>query len=73
MPRAPLHPHFWGQAWIFAHNGKAPAIESYASPHTPVLEAASDSARTFEFLRDYFVEAEPRRAATPFGVSSGRP
>ena len=23
---------FWGQAWIFAHNGKAPAIESYVSP-----------------------------------------
>ena len=59
---------FWGQSWIFAHNGKAPAIEAYASPHTPVLEAASDSARTFEFLRDYFTDAEPRRPYTPFGV-----
>ena len=26
--------YFWGQAWIFAHNGKAPAIESYVSSHT---------------------------------------
>ena len=23
---------FWGQAWIFAHNGKAPAIEPYSAP-----------------------------------------
>jgi len=60
--------NFWGQSWIFAHNGKAPAIESYASPHTPGLEAASDSARTFEFLRDYFTDAEPRRPHTPFAV-----
>ena len=43
-------------------------MESYASPHTPVLEAASDSARTFEFLRDYFADAEPRRIDTPFGA-----
>jgi len=33
-----------------------------------VLEAASDSARTFEFLRDYFADAEPRRPHTPFDV-----
>ncbi|MGA9755811.1 MAG: class II glutamine amidotransferase [Desulfobaccales bacterium] len=59
---------FWDQAWIFAHNGKAPIIEPYVSPNTPLLEAASDSARTFEFLRDYFWEAEPRRPHTPFGV-----
>jgi hypothetical protein len=32
------------------------------------LEAASDSARTFEFLRDYFADAEPRRPHTPFAV-----
>jgi len=56
---------FWGQSWIFAHNGKAPAIESYRSPHLPALEASSDSARTFEFLRDYLLEAEPRRPHTP--------
>ena len=65
--------NFWGQSWIFAHNGKAPAIESYASPHTPVLEAASDSARAFEFLRDYFTDAEPRRLIPRSGLSSGRP
>jgi predicted glutamine amidotransferase len=59
---------FWGQSWIFAHNGKAPAIESYASPHTPVLEAVSDSARAFEFLRDFFLDAESRRSDTPFDV-----
>ena len=68
MPRPSLCPSFWGQDWIFAHNGKAPAIEAYASPHTPVLEASSDSARAFEFLRDYFTDAEPRRLSTPFGV-----
>jgi predicted glutamine amidotransferase len=59
---------FWGQSWIFAHNGKAPGIEPYVSPNLPVLEATSDSARTFEFLRDFFLKAEPRRPYTPFGV-----
>ena len=57
---------FWGQSWIFAHNGKAPALEPYSSRHEPRLEAQSDSARLLEFLRDFFVEAEPRRAHTPF-------
>ncbi len=57
---------FWGQSWIFAHNGKAPAIEPYLSRHQPVLEAQSDSARTLEFLRDFFQEAEPRRPHAPF-------
>jgi predicted glutamine amidotransferase len=57
---------FWGQYWLFAHNGKAPAIESYLSPHEPVLEATSDSARAFEFLRDYFLAAEPRCPHIPF-------
>lgn len=60
--------YFWGQSWIFAHNGKAPAIEPYVSSHPPELAAASDSARTFEFLRDYLTDAEPRRANTPFAV-----
>ncbi|MFZ5447399.1 MAG: class II glutamine amidotransferase [Thermodesulfobacteriota bacterium] len=59
--------NFWGQSWIFAHNGKAPAIESYATPYTPALEATSDSARTFEFLRDFFLNAEPRRHLSQFG------
>jgi len=62
----PFTLEFWGQSWIFAHNGKAPAIEPYSSPHQPVLEAKSDSARAFEFLRDYFLEAEPVRPHTPF-------
>jgi predicted glutamine amidotransferase len=57
---------FWDQSWIFAHNGKAPAIEPYCSRHEPRLEAKSDSARILEFLRDFFVEAEPRRTHTPF-------
>ncbi|MFA5111167.1 MAG: class II glutamine amidotransferase [Desulfobaccales bacterium] len=57
---------FWSQSWLFAHNGKAPLIESYTSTHVPVLKAISDSARAFEFLRDYFLEAEPRRPHTPF-------
>jgi predicted glutamine amidotransferase len=57
---------FWGQSWIFAHNGKAPAIEPYASPHLPRLEAHSDSARAFEFLRDRFLDAEPRRPGASF-------
>jgi predicted glutamine amidotransferase len=57
---------FWGQSWIFAHNGKAPAVEAYVSPNLPLLEAGSDSARTFEFLRDYFRDAEPRRPAVSF-------
>jgi glutamine amidotransferase len=57
---------FWGQSWIFAHNGKAPAIEPYRSSHQPVLEAQSDSARTLEFLRDFFQDAEPRRPQAPF-------
>jgi predicted glutamine amidotransferase len=56
---------FWGQSWLFAHNGKVPAIEGYQSRHTPVLEAVSDSARIFEYIRDLFVEAAPRRTATP--------
>lgn len=57
---------FWGQSWIFAHNGKAPAIEPYLSCQQPVLEARSDSARTLEFFRDFFQDAESRRAQVPF-------
>jgi predicted glutamine amidotransferase len=45
--------NFGGYEWIFAHNGKAPAIESYDSSGIPMKEAVSDSARTFEFLRDH--------------------
>ena len=57
---------FLGQSWIFAHNGKTPAMEAYVSRHTPVLAATSDSARILEFLRDSFVAAEGRRPQTSF-------
>jgi glutamine amidotransferase len=43
---------FRGQDWIFAHNGKAPAIESYRSEKVRLEDAVSDSARTFEYLLD---------------------
>ena len=41
-----------GQDWIFAHNGKAPAIESYQSKDVRLHDVVSDSARTFEYLLD---------------------
>jgi predicted glutamine amidotransferase len=43
---------FAGHDWIFAHNGKAPDIESYRSSGMPIEDAISDSARAFEYLRD---------------------
>ena len=58
--------NFWDQPWLFAHNGKAPAIETYQSRGDPILAASSDSARAFEFLRDHFADAAPRRPHTPF-------
>jgi len=60
----PFSLNFWGQDWLFAHNGKAPAIESYRSSGQPLLEAESDSARAFEFLRDCFTAAASRRWQT---------
>ena len=44
---------FGGHNWIFAHNGKAPAIESYRSSDIAIEDAVSDSARAFEYLRDH--------------------
>jgi len=41
-----------GQDWIFAHNGRAPAMESYRSERARLHDAVSDSARTFEYLLD---------------------
>lgn len=41
-----------GQDWVFAHNGRAPAIEGYRSARFHLDEAVSDSARTFEYLMD---------------------
>ena len=55
--------HFGGHDWIFAHNGKAPLIESYASPGVRLDEAVSDSARTFEYLRDGFTAIDPTAAS----------
>lgn len=46
---------FGGHDWIFAHNGKAPAIESYRSSGAALEEAVSDSARAFEYLRDHLM------------------
>ncbi len=44
---------FGGHDWIFAHNGKALAIESYRSNGIAIEDAVSDSARAFEYLRDH--------------------
>jgi predicted glutamine amidotransferase len=43
---------FCGSEWLFAHNGKAPAIESYGTEGEVSAVAVSDSAKAFEFLRD---------------------
>ena len=43
---------FAGHNWLFAHNGKAPAVENYRTSGSRIEEAQSDSARTFEYLRD---------------------
>lgn len=44
--------HFGGCDWLFAHNGKAPAIESYTTRYNRIDCVVSDSGRAFEFLRD---------------------
>lgn len=56
---------FGGYDWIFAHNGKAPAIESYKSNNTSIDEAVSDSARTFEYLRDQLLHYYRNATALP--------
>jgi predicted glutamine amidotransferase len=55
---------FGGHNWIFAHNGKAPAIESYKSSGMAIEDAVSDSARAFEYLRDH-IEDHYRNPAGP--------
>jgi predicted glutamine amidotransferase len=55
---------FAGYNWIFAHNGKAPAIESYKSSGIAIEDAISDSARAFEYLRDR-MEDHHRHDAKP--------
>jgi predicted glutamine amidotransferase len=47
--------HFGYYDWIFAHNGKATAIESYRTEGPTIPDAVSDSARAFEYLRDRLV------------------
>jgi predicted glutamine amidotransferase len=46
---------FAGYDWIFAHNGRAPAIESYLTRAPAIDGAISDSARAFEYLRDHML------------------
>jgi predicted glutamine amidotransferase len=43
---------FGGHDWIFAHNGKAPDIESYRTCGIAIEDTVSDSAKAFEYLRD---------------------
>lgn len=57
--------HFKGQDWIFAHNGKAPAIESYRSKKVRLEDAVSDSARTFEYLLDGIAARHERNIDIP--------
>jgi predicted glutamine amidotransferase len=58
----PFMLRFLGHDWIFAHNGKAPAIESYRSRGETIEDAVSDSARAFEYLRDHM--EDPHRSVS---------
>ncbi len=79
----PFAMSFRGQDWIFAHNGKAPAIESYRSKRVRLDEAVSDSARTFEYLLDGIAAGDekamtssacsPRWPTLPGGWSNNTP
>lgn len=62
--------NFGGCDWVFAHNGKAPAIESYQSSGSPIKDAISDSAKAFEFLRDKLCNyyEEPYHTGTLFKI-----
>src|SRR5512139_1558332 len=54
---------FCGSDWLFAHNGKAPAIETYRTQGEVVAGAVSDSARAFEYLRDQMISLCRKTAA----------
>jgi predicted glutamine amidotransferase len=54
---------FCGSDWVFAHNGKAPAIEDYRTQGEGIAGAVSDSARAFEYLRDQMVSLSRKSAA----------
>lgn len=58
---------FCGSDWLFAHNGKAPAIESYRTAWEVTPDAVSDSARAFEYLRDQMV-SRCGRSVAPFSL-----
>jgi predicted glutamine amidotransferase len=65
----PFSLEFAGHNWLFAHNGRAPAVEAYRTSGSPLEDAQSDSARTFEFLRDRissYLRSPPRVLPTLF-------
>ena len=65
----PFSLEFGGHNWLFAHNGRAPAVEAYHTSGFPIEGAQSDSARTFEFLRDRissYLRSPPRVLPTLF-------
>jgi predicted glutamine amidotransferase len=60
---------FGGHNWLFAHNGKAPAVEDYRTSGSAIEGAQSDSARTFEYLRDrmaHYFHSPPQPLPTLF-------
>lgn len=60
----PFTLQFRGEDWIFAHNGKAPSIESYISKNVRLDCAVSDSAKTFEYLLDGIAELNSKSNST---------
>ncbi|MCK8602224.1 class II glutamine amidotransferase [Desulfoferrobacter suflitae] len=60
----PFTLRFRGEDWIFAHNGKAPSIESYISKNVRLDCAVSDSAKTFEYLLDGIAELNSKSNST---------
>ena len=60
---------FGGHNWLFAHNGKATAVEDYRTSGSAIEGAQSDSARTFEYLRDrmtHYFHSPPQPLPTLF-------
>ena len=60
---------FGGHNWLFAHNGRSPAVEDYRTLGSPIEGAQSDSARAFEYLRDRmasYVHSPPQPLPTLF-------
>ncbi|MFP3870264.1 MAG: class II glutamine amidotransferase [Syntrophobacteria bacterium] len=66
---------FCGHDWLFAHNGRAPAVASYRTSGSRIEGAISDSARTFEYLRDRllsYCESPPSRLFEALRQSTAR-